>query len=298
MSEFYSGSEKFLGQKKSLSQNIRLTEVIPYTVLPGDAAWVVGYANRSALVLGSASDRVLDSVGNAATLLLPAVGGAGSLDVSNRLSVPCQRVVSVRPASGFASANAGSAVDVEVPLVWSSAVWLYGEGGVPRLWLGVTTSSGVGAAAEWVSGNGTAVHVYRLSVSAGYWSRVLWYNSSEALVVPAGSSLVDTLGHGVLAGLPAPGSALALDRQNRVSIGAFSIVQRFIISCELSDFSFSHCFHSFNFQFELQWRNPQARVIFTTQTKAKIHGQAESDPPCTNWSFFVSCYFVKLWSHS
>jgi large repetitive protein len=82
------------------------TLTFTYTVQSGDTSSDLEYTSTSALALNGGT--IVDSVGNAATLTLPAPGGTGSLATSNAIvvaSAPTQ-VVSVRtplgPASGAA----------------------------------------------------------------------------------------------------------------------------------------------------------------------------------------------------
>lgn len=190
-----------------------------YTVLAGDSAWGLAYSSTSALSLSAGSgSEVVDSLGNAATVSLPAVGSASALGASNRLSIPCVSVASVRPASGFERGcfNAGSVVRVTVE--WSSAVYVHGD--TTQLGLSLDVVSGGGSAsAVYLSGNGTTTLTFELSVLGSYWARVLSYSSSGALSVSGGgASVVDQLGNAVSLSLPAPGSALSLQSSNWLSI--------------------------------------------------------------------------------
>ena len=167
------------------------TLVFAYTVRPGDMSDDLAYWNTTAL-----SGPIVDAVGNAANLTLPAPGGPGSLSGSSAIIIDgiAPRAVGVSSATPDGAYGAGRTIEVAVSFTETVSY----SGTAPSLDMNV---SGAARAVAYASGNATDRLVFAYTVRTGDMSGDLAYWNASAL----SGGLADAAGNAANLALPAPG---------------------------------------------------------------------------------------------
>jgi hypothetical protein len=166
------------------------TLTFEYTVQSSDNTNDLNYVATDSLALSGGT--ITDAVAaprNAASLTLPATGGADSL--AGRSAIVIDGIVPSILDVTSAAANAPTRKigdEVEIQVVFSETVTVNVDGGAPTLLLETGTSD---TSAVYSSGSGSSTLVFTYTVAEGDETSDLNYQSVNALVVPGGSSIRD-----------------------------------------------------------------------------------------------------------
>ncbi len=184
-----------------------------YTVAAGHTSSDLAYQSTGALALNGGTIR--DAANNNATLTLPTIGAAGSLDFNKALVIDttAPTVTNVTTALANGTYKAGQVIDIEV--VFSEAVNVTGT---PQLTL--STGSPATTAVNYLSGSGSTTLVFRYTVAAGNTTSDLDYASTGALAL-SGGTIRDTVGtnpNDATLALAAPGAANSLGANKDIAI--------------------------------------------------------------------------------
>ncbi len=168
-----------------------------YTVAAGDTSADLNYASTSALVLNGGT--IKDSIGNNATLTLPALASAESLGGTTKnivIDAVLPTVSSVTTTKESGSYPAGTEIPITVN--FSKAVTVTGT---PYLTLALS-SGNKNIGLDDPSGSGTTALSFTYTVAAGDTSADLNYASTSALVLNGGT-IKDSIGNNANLTLPA-----------------------------------------------------------------------------------------------
>jgi hypothetical protein len=175
------------------------TLIFNYTVDQGNTATKLNYVATTSLVTGGAS--ITDSVGNAATLTLPALGASTSLGATSSPSNMRINPTGVAPVDDTppvvwhvtSSAPNGSkptGTVIPIQILFSEAVVV---SGTPTLRLATGANGGAGTDVPYSSGSGSNILTFIYTVAAGDTTNnaALNYVDIDALKLPAGATITD-----------------------------------------------------------------------------------------------------------
>lgn len=185
------------------------TATFVYTVQAGDSSSDLSYTSTSALSLSGGTIR--DSVGNDATLTLPAPGAANSLSANAAIVIDgvVPKVTNVSSSTADGRYKAGDNIGVTVTLDDNVVVT-----GTPTIKLETGTTDRV---ASYVSGSGTNTLQFQYTVQAGDMTGDLAYVSTSALSL-AGGTITDFSGNNAALTLPTPGASQSLSSNSNIGI--------------------------------------------------------------------------------
>jgi hypothetical protein len=185
-----------------------------YTVGAGQATADLDYTSTSALTLNGGT--IKDTVsGLDAELPLAAPGAAGSLGANKNIVIDSLAAGITNVSSTAANGTYGLAATIPITVTFTSAVVVTG---VPQLAL----NAGGTAAANYVSGTGTATLTFDYTVAAGQASADLDYSSTTALTLNGGT-IKDMAGNqNAVLTLVAPGAAGSLGANKNIVIDSGS----------------------------------------------------------------------------
>ena len=175
-----------------------------YTVQAGDTSSDLDYVATTSLALNSGT--IKDTVGNNATLTLPAPGAANSLGANKALVVDTTSptVASVNSSTANGSYKAGDAISIQVN--FSESVVVDTTNGTPTLTL---ETGATDRAVNYASGSGTSSLTFTYTVQSGDTSSDLDYVATTSLALNGGTIKDAALNNATLT-LPAPGAANSL----------------------------------------------------------------------------------------
>ncbi len=164
-----------------------------YVVAAGQNATMLDYASTDALALNGGT--ILDAVGAAATLTLPATGTDGLAAKSIAVDTTPPQVSAVSSTQTGGVFAAGDTIPITV--TFGEAVNVTGT---PQLTLND------GAVVDYASGSGSTTLTFNYIVAANENTQDLDYASTGALTLPSGAAIKDAAGNDATLTLPATGS--------------------------------------------------------------------------------------------
>ena len=189
-----------------------------YTVLPGDSAARLGYANTTALSLNGGA--IHDGAGNDAGLALPPPGDPNSLGGSKDIEIDgvAPTVLSVSSPNGGDGGAHALGDSIRIDIEFSEAVSVDEAGGMPpTIALDTGAPGGARNAAYDAPGSAGRTLAFVYTVQDGDDTDDLDYAGGTALAAN-GAAIADNAGNLADLALPAPGSPESLGGPNNIEI--------------------------------------------------------------------------------
>ncbi|MBN8524507.1 MAG: hypothetical protein J0M02_04115 [Planctomycetes bacterium] len=192
------------------------TNVLTFTYTVGDGHVSADLAYVSTAALSLAGGSIRDAGNNNATLTLPAIGAAGSLNANKALVIDGKLPVVSSVTASAANGTYGEGAVINVQVVFDEVVYTTGT---PRLTLETGSADAV---VNYSSGSGTTTLVFAYTVAQNHVSGDLDCLSAAALSLNGGTITDRASGTGNAATLtlPTPGAAGSLGANKALVIEA------------------------------------------------------------------------------